>query len=633
MTAGADAVLVVPTVAPGRGGGHLLRSAALVRELRSAGIRAYLAPSVYGPDPEARGKTRGLADFKDLGLPEGADAERMPWRCVVLDGYRTPAPEFSRWAPLAPLVGIDEGGPFRDGFDYLLDILPGPADRSAPNRQAPELLALPRRRRPSFEPADPRGPLRVLISFGAEDPAGLSVPAALSLARFPGLAIDLLFGPLAAQPHPADRVRLQKASVRLLDPQPELREVLADYDLLITHYGLTAFEAAYARLPVGLLSPSAYHEKLARTRGFFSAGRGKGAAAGIGGLLAGPEGPKRTVLEDVAEATARAAAAARAAPPSPPSPPEGGSAAALVGNLVFPSRGRCPLCGGRPSPGDGALARFSDRTYRRCARCGIVYLTRSAPPPIRYDENYFFAEYRAQYGKTYLEDFTALRQKGRERLERIRHLLAGQLRGGKAPRPRLLDIGCAYGPFLAAAADGGFEPLGLDPAAAAVGYVGEKLGLAAVQGTFPAAAPRLMAAGGQFDVVSLWYVIEHFEDVGAALAALSGLVRPGGVLAFSTPSFSGVSGRKNSRRFLENSPADHWTIWEPARVAALLRRFGFRLEKIVVTGHHPERFPLMRAGSRRGWIYRLLWRVSGLFGLGDTFEVYAIRTEDRSEHG
>jgi 2-polyprenyl-3-methyl-5-hydroxy-6-metoxy-1,4-benzoquinol methylase len=310
-----------------------------------------------------------------------------------------------------------------------------------------------------------------------------------------------------------------------------------------------------------------------------------------------------------------------------------GGAAALFESMVFPSRGRCPLCGERPAPGDGVLARFPERTYRRCARCGIVYLVRSAPPPIQYDENYFFAEYRAQYGKTYLEDFAALRQKGRERLERVRRLLSAQYPGQVGRRPRVLDIGCAYGPFLAAAADGGFEPLGVDPAAAAVAYVHDELGLAAVQGTFPAVAAGLLAAGGQFDAVSLWYVIEHFEDAREALTAAAALVRPGGVLAFSTPSFSGVSGRKNHRRFLENSPADHWTIWEPARVGALLRRFGFRLEKIVVTGHHPERFPLFRNGARRGFIHSLLLTISKIFGLGDTFEAYAIRTEDQTEHG
>jgi len=51
--------------------------------------------------------------------------------------------------------------------------------------------------------------------------------------------------------------------------------------------------------------------------------------------------------------------------------------------------------------------------------------------------------------------------------------------------PKLLDIGCAYGPFLAAAKDGGFDPLGLDPAGEAVDYVKKTLGIPALRGFFP----------------------------------------------------------------------------------------------------------------------------------------------------
>jgi hypothetical protein len=90
------------------------------------------------------------------------------------------------------------------------------------------------------------------------------------------------------------------------------------------------------------------------------------------------------------------------------------------------------------------------------------------------------------------------------------------------------------------------------------------------------------------------------------------------VLAFSTPSGSGISARRSLRRFLSASPADHFTIWTPRRTGPLLRRFGFRLERMQVTGHHPERFPgRLPAG--------LLRPASRLLGLGDTFEAYAVK--------
>jgi 2-polyprenyl-3-methyl-5-hydroxy-6-metoxy-1,4-benzoquinol methylase len=110
----------------------------------------------------------------------------------------------------------------------------------------------------------------------------------------------------------------------------------------------------------------------------------------------------------------------------------------------------------------------------------------------------------------------------------------------------------------------------------------------------------------------MWYVIEHLTGLRAALAQVNALLEPGGVFAFSTPSFAGISRRKSLTAFLRNSPGDHWTIWDPRRCKKMLAAYGFKVKKIVVTGHHPERFNKM---------------ISRVLGLGDTFECYAIKVK------
>jgi SAM-dependent methyltransferase len=249
----------------------------------------------------------------------------------------------------------------------------------------------------------------------------------------------------------------------------------------------------------------------------------------------------------------------------------------------------------------------------------MVYMERLDPPPVEYGRDYFFGFYQKQYGKTYLEDFPGLRAAGRERLKRIQALLPGESAAGA---PKLLDIGCAYGPFLVAAKEAGFSPLGIDPAEDAVRYIRETLKLEARQGFFPETEIPVPKEG--FDAVCLWYVIEHFREPRRALAEARRLLRPGGVLAFSTPSRSGVSGRKNQGAFLENSPADHWTLWSPRICRRVLKQAGFRLRRIHGTGHHPERFPLPGPLTRRGGVlYGPLLLLSRIFRLGDTFEAYA----------
>ncbi|WP_041611077.1 class I SAM-dependent methyltransferase [Treponema primitia] len=644
-------LLVVPLIEKNRGGGHLVRSAALVRALRTAGREAFLfLPEVSGEHPpddifriaglfventcepwvlqeDPRKPRRSGADRANTGFPDFP-----PWDFIILDQFQTLPEEAASWAALAPLIGIDEGGPARSDFDFLIDLLPN-FNRLTPNVSAPSLLPLPKNRRPSFfrdasfegSPVPPAGgpSLRVLISFGAEDPGELGFPAAMSLAR---RALPEQFKiTLVAPGLPEDKAAiLEAAFVRVTRGAPELREQLADYDLLITHFGLTAFEAIHARLPVILVSPGPYHEKLARNAGFFSAGIGPGAASRIGRLFFPyKKGLSGDFLHSL---SARCRNIAKRYGLEEPT----GELGSILAEYSPQGSRSCPVCGD-PQRGSVTLARFPGRSYRRCSHCGMVYLFASTPSPVEYETDYFFSFYKEQYGKTYLEDFPNLVLAGQKRLCIIKALLRGS--SGKISRnadrtgenPRLLDIGCAYGPFLAAARDQGFSPQGMDPAEGAVRYVREELGISAQRGMFPDLSRDSLAAGS-FTVVSLWYVIEHFMNLNPVLREINRLLRVGGILAFSTPSFRGISGRKSICNFLEKSPRDHWTVWEPGICKKVLARYGFALKKIVITGHHPERF--FKGLKKGGLSWNFVFFLSRLFGLGDTFECYAIKKRD-----
>jgi 2-polyprenyl-3-methyl-5-hydroxy-6-metoxy-1,4-benzoquinol methylase len=266
-------------------------------------------------------------------------------------------------------------------------------------------------------------------------------------------------------------------------------------------------------------------------------------------------------------------------------------------------------------------ARFPAKTFRICRKCGMIQQERWVKPSIEYNKDYFFDSYKAQYGKTYLEDFPSLKNTGRERVRRMRKLLPATTRN-----PKILDVGCAYGPFLQASLEAGFVPQGLEPAADAVRYVNDNLKIPCEKGVFPLTGGSDIKNQAPFDALSMWYVIEHFEDGVSVLRQVNELLKVNGVFAFSTPSFTGVSGRKSLKNFLEASPEDHWTVWSPSRVKKLLKLYGFRVKKIVITGRHPERFPHLGKLVKKGsFLYKFLTKLSGPLCLGDTFEVYAVK--------
>ncbi|MDR0785111.1 MAG: methyltransferase domain-containing protein [Treponema sp.] len=594
-------ILIVPCVEKGKGGGHLARSIRLAQELRSLGKEAW----VY---------TKGGQEFTD------GDAESGTWDAVILDRFRTPAAEFARWRKIAPIVGLDEGGGVRKNFDFLLDALPN-LEKHKPNIANPCFLFSQDMEGERLEKA-PTGKPRVIVTFGAEDTAGLTAPISVALLQR-GFAVTAVFGALN-QTSAATREKLRESGVEIWENVENLGVRLRGFALVLTHYGLTAFESLSARAPVLLVSPTRYHEKLARKAGFLtvrlslkkslSNSHIKDRLPGTYSLLPFVENCNflcKKYRADRAE-----------------------SLAEFLARIEIHGT-TCPVCGNKPANPPGALARFSNRTYRICPACRIVFMSRLAASPVQYNQAYFFDAYKRQYGKTYLEDFSHLVELGMKRLVHIKKILgkprSSPQTGTDSPKqylaaesqlPTLFDVGCAYGPFLVAAAQSGFAPVGLEPAKDAASYVQNTLHIPCYNAVFPIPLEE------RFDAVTLWFVIEHFEKTGEVFTEINKLLKPKGVLAFSTPSFAGISARKSQKNFLENSPLDHYAVFDPRTIRALLKRFGFSVRKIATTGVHPERFPLLgKFTLKRPRLRAFLSLSIRLFRMGDTFEVYAVKKE------
>ena len=330
----------------------------------------------------------------------------------------------------------------------------------------------------------------------------------------------------------------------------------------------------------------------------------------------------------------------------------------------------CPVCNSSNNL-DKVIFRKETRTVKKCSKCHTIYLNIEKTPISDYSESYFFEDYKNQYGKTYLEDFESIKNQGLRRAKIMWKLATHtvpafsgenaqencvqapskgscfsaqksslencvqapsketcfltQENSSKEKRnlspqtvPALLDIGCAYGPFLAAAKETGFASFGTDISKSATDYVSEKLGFSAFHGDFTTTDFQK-----QFDAVSMWYVIEHFENLDTVLNKVNSLLKNKGIFAFSTPSASGVSGRFKTNNFLQNSPVDHYSIWSFKSAKKVLKKYGFKILKIQSTGHHPERFFKKSISKEKNpFLWNLILQISRIFKLGDTFEVY-----------
>jgi 2-polyprenyl-3-methyl-5-hydroxy-6-metoxy-1,4-benzoquinol methylase len=147
---------------------------------------------------------------------------------------------------------------------------------------------------------------------------------------------------------------------------------------------------------------------------------------------------------------------------------------------------------------------------------------------------------------------------------------------------RLLDIGCAHGWFLDAAAERGFQAFGLEPDPD-IGAAARAGGRTVWPGFFPDDVP----AGSRFDVLSFNDVLEHLPDVAGAVAACRGLLSADGILVVNAPSSDGIFYRAAAllarlglrgpfeRMWQVGFASPHLSYFSPRHLRRLVEQAGF----------------------------------------------------------
>ena len=573
-------LLFYPSFEAGQGTGHFRRVCECIQNLKSVWrCQLYISRS-------ATLQTAIPSDIRPFVVHELPPEAHL----VVVDKFRSSIREIRDLQKIGPVVALDERGSGRSVCDYVLDIIPGPGGRlCTPNLLETSFLPLPQARK-----QEPVQTIRsVLVVAGGENSAGLAHPAARALAR-------MEFEVTVIDPG-VTGIRTSESGYTVSGLVAHLKENLCHYDLVVTHYGFTAFEALAAGCKVILFSPTWYHYWISRKYGFSVMPPECNLASRLLRLISSGISVPDIITRESVQSDLPAA----------------------INHLARMRIRTCPFCGS--SARGPVLLRAKDRTVTRCGSCSMDYISFQVDALRNYSRSYFFEEYKAQYGKTYLEDFEQIKHHGRLRISRIDKSIRRSFSVLSPEEKKLLDIGCAYGPFLSAAREAGWLVYGTDISPDAVEYVAGTLDIPAWVSAFPAPDAYNQISSRKYAAVTMWYVIEHLEDLESVFSRVRSLLLPGGIFAFSTPSSGGISGKTRTDLFYRNSPADHITIWNHRTVRRQLKKYGFTVLSVVSTGHHPERFPFSVSPVKGSFLWHILGKISQLFSLGDTFEVYAVK--------
>lgn len=232
-------------------------------------------------------------------------------------------------------------------------------------------------------------------------------------------------------------------------------------------------------------------------------------------------------------------------------------------------RTHCPCCGGTTL---AFQRRMNDWSLVECADCGSV-VTEAIPAA-------------SELERVYAELYTARNHYDAHRVEvetlRKTFSLGKPVRVGwerrmffsavkPGPEGKLLDIGCGTGLFIAAAAQRGWKPSGVEISR-------EAAELGSSVHNLPVSVGRVEDSqfkDGTFDAVTAWEVAEHLVEPLTVMRRIRGLLRAGGVFAGSVPNYARPRYRFGENLGPASVPPVHLNYWTFEALRRTLTHAGF----------------------------------------------------------
>ena len=230
-----------------------------------------------------------------------------------------------------------------------------------------------------------------------------------------------------------------------------------------------------------------------------------------------------------------------------------------------PARGACSVCR-EGSPPAARVSQAQPARARRwyafvdCAECGFRFVH---PAPDREElDAWYRTHFSASYGG-YMRAGDIKREHFRARLDEIEPYVA-------APG-RLLDVGCAAGYLLEVAQDGwDVQGVELNPLC-------ESSLPPSLRGRVAYTALDQAKLDGQFDLITLFDVLEHSPDPRAELAAAVRWLAPDGWLAVQVPCIDSAGARFFGRRWYHYAPPAHLAYFSRATLGRLADSLGLEV--------------------------------------------------------
>ncbi len=246
-----------------------------------------------------------------------------------------------------------------------------------------------------------------------------------------------------------------------------------------------------------------------------------------------------------------------------------------------------------------------------CLNCGLLY-TMPRPKKEKMGEYYKSNEYYSHQ-----ENKKGFIPKVYEKVKKTNLKYKYKLATRGLDIGKMLDIGSGVGDFLHTAESHGWQCIGVEPSEDAKNIARQRTKANLIESAEIENLPDQM-----FDVITMWHVLEHIDNLRWQVEQLQRLIKPKGRIVIALPNYKSYDGQYYKEKWAAYDVPRHLNHFNRTTIVKIFNTKGLRListDKLKWDAYYISymseqyklhQFPLLR-GALRGWLSNIKARRSG----------------------
>ncbi len=276
---------------------------------------------------------------------------------------------------------------------------------------------------------------------------------------------------------------------------------------------------------------------------------------------------------------------------------------------------KCPWCGSDKAQinlwlKDDFLSK-EDFHICECLNCGLLY-TMPRPSKDKIGEYYKSEEYYSHQ-----ENKKGFIPRLYENVKKVNLKHKYKLATNGLTTGKLLDIGCGVGDFLHTAEAHGWQCTGVEPSEEAKAIARQR-----TQAKLMSSEDQEQLPDESFDVITMWHVLEHVDDLRWQIAQLQRLIKQNGRIVIALPNYKSYDGQFYKEHWAAYDVPRHLSHFNRTTLAKILKTNDLKLVKTdklkwdayyisyMSEQYKIHKLPLVK-GVYRGWLSNIKAKRSG----------------------